>query len=128
MNKKNWLDAIGKQGYVFSVGAELIAVNLLLSEICRLPSARRRSFMGRFMREEDGEIRVDYEKLLRELHRIAEETYNELVDMERLAGVGLTKQQISLARSQLLKDDFAILKTMRNPDFMRLLTDLYKNV
>lgn len=128
MNRKKWLDAIGKQGFVFSVGAELTAVNLLLSEICRIPSARRRSFMERFMREEDGEIRVDSEKLLRELHRIAEETYNELVDMERLAGVGLTKQQISLARSQLLKDDFAIMKTMRNPDFMRLLTDLYKNV
>lgn len=128
MNRKNWLDAIGKQGYVFSVGAELTAVNLLLSEICRLPSDRRRSFMELFMKDEDGEIRVDYEILLQELRRIAEETYNKLIDMERLAGAGLTKQQISLARSQLLKDDFAILKSMRNPDFMRLLTDLYKNV
>ena len=128
MNRTNWLDEIGKQVYVFSLGAELTSVNLLLSEISRLPSDRRRSYMEMFMKEEDGEIRIDYETLLQELRRIAEETYNELVDMERPPGDGLTKQQIAMARSQLSKEDFAILKTMKNPDFTRLLTVLYKNV
>ena len=128
MNSKNWLDTIGKQGYEFSVGAELTAVNLLLSEISRVPSDQRRSYMERFMKYEDGEIRIDYDMLLQELRRIAEETYNELVDMERPPGTGLTKQQIAMARSQLSKENFAILKTMKNPDFTRFLTVLYKNV
>ena len=128
MNSKNWLDTIGKQGYEFSVGAELTAVNLLLSEISRVPSDQRRSYMERFMKYEVGEIRIDYDMLLQELRRIAEETYNELVDMERSPGTGLTKQQIAMARSQLSKENFAILKTMKNPDFTRFLTVLYKNV
>ena len=128
MNRTNWLDEIGKQDYVFSLGVELTSVNLLLSEISRLPSARRRSYMEKFIKEEDGEIRIDYETLLQELCRIAEETYNELVDMERAPGGDLTKQQIAMARSQLSKEDFASLKIMKNSDFTRLLTILYKNI
>ena len=128
MNRTNWLDEIRKQGYVFSLGAELTSVNLLLSEISRLPSDGRRSYMEKFMKEEDGEIRIDYEMLLQELRRIAEETCNELVDMEWPPRGDLTKQQIAMARSQLSKEDFAILKIKKNPDFTRLLTVLYKNV
>ena len=128
MDKEKWLDGTGVWDYRFSLEVEITAAGLLFAEVCRLPPDRRRCFMERFVEDDDGDIKVDYEILLRELCRIAAEAGNEIEDMERRAGKGLTRGQLVEARVQLLKENFALLKNNKNPDFMRFLADLYQTV
>ena len=98
MNKKTWLETIRKQDYRLCAGTEVTAANLLLAEICRLPSHQRISYIEKFISDKNGDVQVDIAALTGELYRLAEETASELVDMERNAGTELKKQQISSAR------------------------------
>ena len=125
MNKKTWLEIIRMRDYCLCAGPEVTAANLLLAEVCRHPSDKRISYMEIFISDKNGDVQVDIAALTGELYRLAEETASELADMERNAGTELKKQQMSSARVQLLKVDFALLKFHKSPEFMRFLTDLY---
>lgn len=126
MNRQKLHDVLGKQDFGFSAGAEITAAGLMFSEICKLPSEKRRCYMEQFITVDDGEMKVDYEILLRELYRIADETCNKLAEMEKTAGTGKERQWIAEARARLSKVNFASLKIGKNPDLMRFLAELYQ--
>lgn len=128
MNCKKWMDVLEEPGFGLSAGTEITAANLLAAEICSIPPGKRRCYMERFVSDSKGGIRVDYEALVRELCRIAKETCNELDNMERAAGSESIRQEIAIVRTQLCKENFASLKNEKNPVFMRVLADLYRNL
>ena len=128
MGNKKRLESLREQDYKFSAGAEIRAAGLLFAEICRLPPEKRRCYLETFITDDNGEIRVDYGILLQEVYRLAEETGNALAGMERTAGDVETRKRIATVRAELLKVDFALLKTEKNPGLMRFLKELYRNV
>lgn len=128
MNSKKWLDVLRERDYELSLGAETTAAGLLLAEICRVSPEERRSYLERFITDNNGEMKVDQETLLQELYRLAGETGDGIPDMERAAGAGVIREQTAVVKSQLSKEKFANLKNTVSPGFMRFLTDLYKNL
>ena len=128
MGNNKRLESLREQDYKFSTGAEIRAAGLLFAEICRLPPEERHCYLETFIRNDNGRIQVDYGILLQEVYRLAEETGNALACMERTAGDAETRKRIASVRAQLLKVDFAPLKTEKNPGLMRFLKDLYRSV
>ena len=128
MGNNKRLESLREQDYKFSAGAEIRAAGLLFAEICRLPPEERHCYLETFITDDNGEIQVDYGILLQEVYRLAEETGNVLVGMERMAGDAETRKRIASVRAQLLKMDFALLKTEKNPGLTRFLKELYRNV
>ena len=126
MNSEKWLEVIRTRDYIFFMGSEVTTVSLLLAEILRLNSVQRRCYVEKFMTDSNGVIQIDYAFLTKELNRLAEETCNELTNMERKENNTVKKQRIIVARGQLSKENFALLKNSKNTDFMRFLTDLYQ--